>query len=152
MSGWVVVNTEGPQTRTVAFQVFLCAIGKNTAATEDEMYMPACMSVFSISGHTQDGSVVPDASSSVQLCAYVNLFSSPLGPQVADSAPHVPALRSSGPPQSVSHSDPGISSCTKPATHPLLFSPSPSLPPAGRLVCTHLLSLLGYCPPPPQKK
>lgn len=101
--------------------------------------------------------MVPDASSSVQLCVYVNLFSSPLGPQVADSAPHVPALHSSGPPQSVSVtvslSDPGISSCTKPATHPSLFSPSPSLPPADRLVCTHLLSLLvGSCPPPPKKK
>ena len=37
--------------------------------------------------------MVPDASSSVQLCAYVNLFFlSPLGPQVADTVPHVPLL------------------------------------------------------------
>lgn len=32
-----------------------------------------------VSKHTQDGSVVPDASSSVQLCVYADLISSPLG-------------------------------------------------------------------------
>lgn len=54
-----------------------------------------------------------------------------LGPQLADTAPHVPPLRSSGLLQSlsVSHSDPGISSCTKPATHPPL---PPLLPPPLR--------------------
>lgn len=37
--------------------------------------------------------MVPDASSSVQLCAYANLFFlSPLRPQVADTVPHVPLL------------------------------------------------------------
>lgn len=122
---------------TVAFQVFLCSIGKNTATIEDNIYRLVFSSVCGVIGHTQDWSVVADASTSVQLYANVNLFSSLRGPQVADTAPHVPALHSSGPPQSVSLSDPGISSCTKSATHPPLFSPSPSLPPADRLVCTH---------------
>lgn len=39
-----------------------------------------------VSKHTQDGSVVPDASSSVQLCVYADLIPSPLGPQVAVAA------------------------------------------------------------------
>lgn len=78
--------------------------------------------------------------------------SSPLAPQVSDSAP--PRASPSAPrvppnltsPQSVSVSlrDPGICGCTKHPTHG-------SLPPASGLVYMRVLFLLVcYCPPPPK--
>lgn len=79
--------------------------------------------------------MVPDASSSVQLCVYVNLFSCPLGPRVA---PHVPALRSSGPPFSLSHSETLASAAVPNLSLIPLFSLRlpPSLPPTGSCVHT----------------
>lgn len=69
-----------------------------------------------------------DASSCVQLCAYVNQESSLLGPQVSGSAPGEPALHFSGAPlsPSLSHADTQASTAAENLSLiPLFFSPFP---------------------------
>lgn len=79
--------------------------------------------------------MVLDASSCVQLCAYVNQESSLLGPQVSGSAPGEPALHFSSHPlsPSLSHSDTQASTAAENLPLiPLFFSSFPSFPSANR--------------------